>query len=65
MLSDNFVVFGLDDVKVYQRVNPSERSIMMRRRLDSIYVMSPKLACVKKALQSDMVDLCGMRITTC
>ncbi|KAA0037350.1 Integrase, catalytic core [Cucumis melo var. makuwa] len=60
--ADNFVVFGLDDVKVYHNLKVSGSPLMEGRRMDSIYVMSAKTAYVNKMRKNETADLWHARL---
>lgn len=60
--SGNYVVFGPEDVKVYQNLNASDTPILEGRRLESIYVMSAESAYVDKTRKNETVDLWHARL---
>lgn len=55
--SCNFVVFGPDDVRVYQSIKMSKKPIMTGCKLDFVYVMSTESTYIKKARRSETADL--------
>lgn len=60
--SGNFIVFGPNDVNVYQNLKLPDKPIITGRRLDSVYVMSTESAYVKKTCQSETTDLWHTRL---
>ncbi|KAF2320714.1 hypothetical protein GH714_030269 [Hevea brasiliensis] len=51
--SGHFVLFGLQDVKMYRDLKISEKPMMKGRRLKSVYVMSVELAYVDKTRRNE------------
>jgi transposase InsO family protein len=60
--SGNYVVFGPEDVKVYQNLKVSGTPIMEGRRRKSIYVMSAESAYVDKTRKNETADLWHARL---
>jgi len=60
--SGNYVLFGPNDVKVYQNLKVTSTPIMEGRRLESIYVMSAETAYVEKVRSNKTVDLWHARL---
>ncbi|KAG5581352.1 hypothetical protein H5410_051979 [Solanum commersonii] len=58
----NYVLFGPDDVRIYQDLKNLENPIMKRRRLESMYVMSVESAYVEKTKNNETADLWHMRL---
>ncbi|KAJ0017529.1 hypothetical protein Pint_09529 [Pistacia integerrima] len=55
--SGHYVLFGQQDVKVFQDLKISEKPTMEGRRLESVYVMSAESAYVDKTKRNETVDL--------
>lgn len=60
--SGNYVVFGPNDVKVYQSLRPTSPPILEGRRLESVYVMSAQAAYVDKTRKNETSDLWHARL---
>ncbi|KAL3534587.1 hypothetical protein ACH5RR_003048 [Cinchona calisaya] len=60
--SGNFVVFGLDDVKVYRKITVIGDPIMEGRQVESVYVMSAQEAYIDKTRKNEMADLWHARL---
>lgn len=60
--SGNYVVFGLEDVKVYQSLKPIGTPIMKGRRLESIYIMTAEMDYVDKTRKNETADLWHARL---
>ncbi|KAE8673149.1 hypothetical protein F3Y22_tig00111810pilonHSYRG00151 [Hibiscus syriacus] len=60
--SGHYVLFGLQDVKVYRDVKISETPTMEGRRLESIYVMSAESAYVDRTRKNETSDLWHMQL---
>ncbi|XP_071703913.1 uncharacterized protein [Rutidosis leptorrhynchoides] len=61
--SGKFVLFGPEDVKVYERVQVIGEPVMMGKRKESVYVMSVEEAYVDKTRKSETVDLWHSRLS--
>ena len=46
--SENYVLFGPEDVKVYEDIKITRKSIMKEQRVDSVHVLSAEPAYVGK-----------------
>ncbi|KAL3508929.1 hypothetical protein ACH5RR_028330 [Cinchona calisaya] len=55
--SSNFVLFELDEVKVYQNKKITGTPIMQGKRMETVYVMSAQEAYVDKVRKNETVDL--------
>lgn len=60
--SSNYVVFGPEDIKMYQNLKPLDTPIMEGRRMESIYVMSAKSANIDKTQKNETADLWHARL---
>lgn len=60
--SGKYVVFGPEDVKVYQYLQTKEAPIMEGRRLESVYVMSAQTAYANKTRKNETPDLWHARL---
>ncbi|KAL0452913.1 UNVERIFIED_CONTAM: Retrovirus-related Pol polyprotein from transposon RE2 [Sesamum latifolium] len=61
--SGYIVLFGSQDVKVYQKVEILGEPVMMGRRIESVYMMSAEIAYVDKARRNKNADLWHMRLS--
>ncbi|KAL0415705.1 UNVERIFIED_CONTAM: Retrovirus-related Pol polyprotein from transposon RE2 [Sesamum latifolium] len=61
--SGHIILFGPQDVKVYQNVEILGEPVMMGRRMESVYVMSAETAYVDKARRNETADLWHMRLS--
>jgi len=60
--SGHYVLFGPQNVKVFQDLKISEKPTMEGRRLESVYVMSAESAYVDKTRRNETADLWHMRL---
>ncbi|KAL3530255.1 hypothetical protein ACH5RR_009577 [Cinchona calisaya] len=60
--SDNFVLFGPDEVKVYQNKKITGTPIMQGKWMETVYVMSAQEAYVDKARKNETPDLWHARL---
>ncbi|GKB48852.1 retrovirus-related pol polyprotein from transposon TNT 1-94, partial [Tanacetum coccineum] len=58
-----YVLFGPQDVKVYQNLEVHDDPVMMGQRMESVYVMSAETAYVDKARRNETADLWHMRLS--
>ncbi|GJX59599.1 PLAC8 family protein [Tanacetum coccineum] len=58
-----YVLFGPQDVKVYQNLEVHGDPVMMGQRMESVYVMSAETAYVDKARRNETADLWHMRLS--
>ncbi|KAA0037956.1 glutamate receptor 2.8-like [Cucumis melo var. makuwa] len=61
-LIGNFIVFGLDDVKVYHNLKVSGTPLMEGRRINSIYIISVETAYLNKTRKNKTADLWHARL---
>ncbi|GKC55148.1 TIR-NBS resistance protein [Tanacetum coccineum] len=61
--SGQYVLFGPQDVKVYQNLEVHGDPVMMGQRMESVYVMSAETAYVDKARRNETADLWHMRLS--
>ncbi|KAL4352591.1 hypothetical protein GQ457_06G020380 [Hibiscus cannabinus] len=59
----HIVIFGPQDVKVYNNLEIKDEPLMKGRRLESIYVMSAEAAYVDKTRRNETSDLWHMRLS--
>ncbi|KAH7856278.1 hypothetical protein Vadar_034803 [Vaccinium darrowii] len=62
MSSGNYVVFGPEDVKVYQSLKLVDTPITEGQSLESIYVMSAESAYIHKTRKNETIDLWHTRL---
>ena len=62
--SGHYVLFGPQDVKVYEDLKIIGTPTMEGRRLESVYIMSVETAYVDKTRKSETVDLWRTRLGT-
>ncbi|KAH0732943.1 hypothetical protein KY289_004131 [Solanum tuberosum] len=58
----NYILFGPDDMRIYQDLKNLENPIMKGRRLDAVYVMYAESAYVEKTKNNETADLWHMRL---
>lgn len=61
--SGNFVLFGPEDVRVYNDLKIAEEPLMKGKKLESIYVMSVETSYVNKTRKNETADLWHMRLS--
>ena len=61
-ISGSYVLFGPEDVKVYQDVKIIGKSTIEGRRVESVYVLSAESAYVDKTRKNEMTDLWHARL---
>lgn len=61
--SGNFVLFGPEDVRVYNDLRIAEEPLMKGKKLESIYVMSVETSYVDKTRKNETADLWHMRLS--
>ena len=60
--SGRYVVFGPEDVKIYDKLKIIREPMLKGRHLESIYVMSAESAYVEKTRKNETVDLWHARL---
>ena len=55
--SGHFVLFGLQDVKVYRDLKIIEELVMKKQKLESVYVLSAETAYIDKTRRNETADL--------
>ncbi|KAA8537136.1 hypothetical protein F0562_029638 [Nyssa sinensis] len=61
--SGHFVLFGLQDMKVYRNLEILKEPLMKGQRLESVYIMSTETAYVDKTRKNETTDLWHMRLS--
>ena len=60
--SRNYVLFGPEDIKVFQDVKIIGMATKEERRVESVYVLSAESAYVDKTLKNETIDLLHARL---
>ena len=60
--SENYVLFGPEDVKVYEDIKITGKPTIERRRVDSVYVLTTESVYVDKTRKNETTDLWHVRL---